>query len=210
MKKNSMQLSMLFLVFLSTVSLSKASLIDLDDHLIYDDTTNRIWYNDTNAFLGSWEQSIASLKFLPESFVLNGTSVSLSWSVAFLDDVRTLNFADQSTRDLFKPLSYSTGVSDTPWGVQHVDVWLYYGRVADEGWPGAHSLAYYKVTDFENSGVFVNLKDVTDTWLIDDVDQYPMWVVANVNQVPEPATLLLFCIGMSGLVAYSKKRNNHQ
>ncbi len=191
-----------FILCCTNGELAKANLIDLGDNLLFDNSRNQVWYNNPMDLAGTWSESLALLAGLQTTTIIDAYSVSLEWDVATLDEVRTLDFSQQSTRDLFVPAYQAESkVSQDILPGATYDWWFSMGRVSDEAYPGTHLRASYSVRVYEDGQIYINHDEPSD-WDItaDDWNEYGMWVVADFSPVPELSSLFLFFTGVVGFI----------
>lgn len=195
---------------LSFLSLpASAGLINSGDKLGYDQTTNLMWYTAFD-LSGSYFNTYDVLSQLPNSTELNGNAVYLSWSLASLQEINTLDFTDKTVFEAFYGAPASS-LQDYKifWGFTRDTAFFDYdpnaphARMANRGVfynSGNDALGWYD--DYSPYGD-------SDPWIdLLQANQGQFWLVANVHSVPEPSSLLLLLSGLLGLAGFRRKSSS--
>lgn len=211
MKTRTLSITGLLVLALSLLSTSAmAGLIKSGDKLGYDQNTNLMWYTAFD-LSGSYFNTYDVLSVLPSTAELNGHSVFLSWSLASVHDVNTLDFTNKTVFETFydapassmnshkifggftrETLSDTMQMYSTSIDVPHA-LWVNRGVYYD-AW--ADTLDWYD--DYvagHNGGA-----GYSDPWIdLLQANVGTFWLVANVHSVPEPSTVVLLLAGLLGL-----------
>lgn len=219
MKKLFVVLSVSVFLFLSQ-SIASATLMNVGNNLVYDDTLNKVWYSDLTAFYGTYDQTMAMTGTLDKTITINGQAMNLNWRGASIDEAKTIDFLDSSTRSLFTPISTGTQtfgpgnlVSSNLFGIPFD--WYRYSARAGIGTYGEPD-PLYGIMIWLRRAIWVSVDDPSIAYLnasdsmlremlVSPNDLNYQWILADVAPVPEPSTLLLLGAGLGGFALYKRK-----
>lgn len=200
--KNLLSIFLMTLMFsFGAVAVEATLLPSAQSGVIFDDVTNKYWLTDLNFF--------AEMTYTEQIQSINGRNdLGINWHMASADEMGDLWFGNgESFLDMFQgPGLYSGRIdseTDSAFGGDWADPW----KDSDtNGVDPAHTVAMFGWDGFmlaDDSGF--------NFFAYDDLSHHGLgaWVVSDGPvPVPEPATLLLFTLGIMGINLSEKKTIN--
>lgn len=206
----------LMLLVVGLVGTANATLMDVGNGLVYDNSINKVWLGDRSVFNGSsgFYESFYRMQSLQNTVTLNGDLYNLTWRIATRSEMGTLDFFQPSYRELFTPTREGYELFYNKLYYVYFISGAYGGVIswAEYGGPDIYEVPYYNMELFINvfTGNMFNNPNDPNEW--SDSPQplsvNRIFAIADLQPVPEPSTIVLLGTGLIALAAYGRKRSN--
>lgn len=200
-----------FLMF-GMAGIAQANLIDLNSSLVLDNESGVVWYRNVTLFKNQTrDEQLDSIAALSSSWDIDadGSVDNLSFRMATFEEASSL-LATYNLGDGDAHAAREEAMSHFSLSYDHFEQYddsyidEVIGRI-DRPWPNAMAgmqiFQYYKIDDdsFLNGSAFVMFQNDFANAVVG------AWVVADVNPVPVPSTIILLGFGILGLAGVNRR-----